>query len=128
MAAKKPRKNAAVPPPGHETTRYVPVELRRQVEARDGYRCVYCRTAGAMTMDHVLSYVWGGETVAGNLVCACADCNELKGQMPVDLFALWLARLQGTGLLQRYPLKKPLTAADITARVDRQLARPLPEV
>lgn len=100
----------------HETTRRVPTALRRAIEARDGARCVYCRKAGDMTMDHVKAWTRGGETVAENLVCACAECNETKAAWPVDMFAQLLER-DGKGV-----------AATILQRVFRQLSRPLPKV
>lgn len=102
--------------PEHETSRRVPTALRRAIEARDGGRCVYCRKAGDMTMDHVKAWTRGGETVAENLVCACSKCNETKAAWPVDMFAQLLER-DGKGL-----------AATILQRVFRQLSRPLPKV
>lgn len=90
-------------------TRYVrlvrvtPAPSRRNVLARDGYRCVYCDATGAdltqlppaqrLTLDHVVPRAhakngrvrlpWSGRMVAvnawENLVTACGRCNNRKG-------------------------------------------------
>ena len=66
---------------------------RRNVLARDGFRCAYCEDApalGLLTMDHVVprskatqgrvqqNGVWVPVTSWENLVTACAPCNQRK--------------------------------------------------
>lgn len=58
----------------------------REVYARDGGRCVYCRTPVKAAFnpkrprgfDHVRPRIAGGKHTAGNLVVACRYCNERK--------------------------------------------------
>jgi 5-methylcytosine-specific restriction endonuclease McrA len=53
---------------------------RRALFARDGWRCVYCGTAGGrLTLDHVVPRSRGGGSVWENVVTACAPCNLRKG-------------------------------------------------
>lgn len=55
---------------------------RTRVLARDKYRCAYCGTRGdqkTLTIDHIFPVSRGGETSGENLVAACFDCNQRKG-------------------------------------------------
>ncbi len=55
---------------------------RRNVYARDGGRCQYCRTRvpwREATYDHVLPRSRGGTTGWTNIVIACRPCNQAKG-------------------------------------------------
>lgn len=55
---------------------------RTRVLARDKYRCAYCGCKGdqqTLTIDHILPSSRGGETSGENLVAACFDCNQRKG-------------------------------------------------
>jgi 5-methylcytosine-specific restriction endonuclease McrA len=53
---------------------------RRALFARDGWRCVYCGTAGGrLTLDHVIPRSRGGESIWENVVTSCAPCNLRKG-------------------------------------------------
>ncbi len=55
---------------------------RRTVLMRDGYTCQYCGAQpprSALTIDHVIPKMRGGETVWSNVVCACKACNQRKG-------------------------------------------------
>jgi hypothetical protein len=65
--------------------RYIPTELRRQVEQDARYRCGYCLTTQRivgrpMAIDHIIPEAEGGETVRDNLWLACRHCNEFKGR------------------------------------------------
>jgi len=54
---------------------------RRNIIKRDGGRCQYCgRKASQMTVDHVIPKILGGKDTWENLVAACQDCNNKKGQ------------------------------------------------
>ncbi|MBI3329979.1 MAG: HNH endonuclease [Nitrospinae bacterium] len=64
---------------------YVPVALRRDVRARFGNRCAYCRTAESLSVaiyeiEHIIPQGAGGETVLENLCLACPTCNRYKAQ------------------------------------------------
>ena len=58
---------------------------RRALFARDGWRCVYCGTAGGrLTLDHVVPRSRGGDSVWENVVTSCAPCNLRKGDRLLD--------------------------------------------
>jgi hypothetical protein len=72
----------------------IPAAIRRQVYARDGFRCVYCGRGGRslrLTIDHVYPVALGGTNDIANLVTACRACNLTKG-----------ARLMNDAGLRRY--------------------------
>jgi 5-methylcytosine-specific restriction endonuclease McrA len=53
---------------------------RKNILLRDGHACQYCGTTkGPMTVDHVIPRHMGGKDTWTNLVCACAKCNNRKG-------------------------------------------------
>jgi 5-methylcytosine-specific restriction endonuclease McrA len=55
---------------------------KRAVWARDRYICHYCGrqlTPDSATVDHVVPKLRGGPFVLWNLVAACHDCNQDKG-------------------------------------------------
>ena len=53
---------------------------RKNIITRDNNRCQYCgSTKGPMTIDHVIPKRVGGDDSWENLVCACAKCNNKKG-------------------------------------------------
>jgi hypothetical protein len=49
-------------------------------------RCVYCGSTEVRRWDHLVAVRSGGETVLGNLVPACAPCDNTKGKTPFDEF------------------------------------------
>jgi 5-methylcytosine-specific restriction endonuclease McrA len=54
---------------------------KRNIFKRDNYQCQYCgRGDGKLTLDHVIPRKYGGQTTWENLVCACAACNNRKGE------------------------------------------------
>jgi hypothetical protein len=57
--------------------------MRRQVAAREGYRCAYCRSPQRvgipMVVDHILPLAAGGSARLENLCLACYRCHEFKG-------------------------------------------------
>ncbi len=55
---------------------------RNRILARDHLRCGYCGKRGnafSLTVDHILPRSRGGSTSPDNLVAACFDCNQRKG-------------------------------------------------
>ena len=55
---------------------------RKNILARDGYRCRYCNRkfpASALSIDHVMPKSRGGKSVWTNVVAACSRCNTHKG-------------------------------------------------
>jgi len=63
------------------------VTNRHRILARDHYRCQYCGVKGTvfdLTLDHILPRSRGGRTLAENLVAACRECNNRKGDRTPD--------------------------------------------
>ena len=53
---------------------------KRNVLLRDRYTCQYCGVTGmSFTLDHVVPKSQGGITSWENVVCACINCNNKKG-------------------------------------------------
>ena len=55
---------------------------RRNIIARDGYRCQYCGkrlSASQLSIDHVVPKSRGGRSSWLNVVAACSPCNTRKG-------------------------------------------------
>lgn len=76
----------------------IPSAVRRQIYARDGFRCVYCGRGGRslrLTIDHVYPVALGGTNEIGNLVTACRPCNLTKG-----------ARVMNDAGLRRYAAER----------------------
>lgn len=66
---------------------------RRNILRRDNHRCQYCgETRGAMTTDHIIPKVLGGEESWENLVCACVACNARKGDRSLKAAGMRLLR------------------------------------
>ncbi len=61
---------------------------RKNLFARDGYRCQYCnqtRPMSQLSLDHVVPRSQGGKTTWENVVCCCTSCNSKKGgRTPVE--------------------------------------------
>ncbi|HRI59786.1 MAG TPA: HNH endonuclease signature motif containing protein [Saprospiraceae bacterium] len=62
----------------------ITVSLRRIVAQRAGYRCEYCLTSEAdsvnsFEVDHIFPLKHGGPTVLENLAYTCIICNRNKG-------------------------------------------------
>lgn len=60
-------------------------QVRREVAARDKYRCVYCgvhaKKRGVKThVDHIVPLAKGGSNEISNLCLACEACNLKKGE------------------------------------------------
>ncbi len=77
----KPKKAQARDP------RSIPVEVRRQVWARDGGRCTWkgpdgrrCQSRWQLELDHITPPVFGGESSAANLRLRCKPHNLLYAE------------------------------------------------
>jgi hypothetical protein len=65
-------------------SRHIPISLRRAVAERADFRCEYCLTpeadsVNAFEVDHVFPRKHGGPTVLENLAYTCIICNRAKG-------------------------------------------------
>lgn len=58
---------------------------RRNVMRRDFYTCQYCGSKHELTLDHVIPRSKGGRHTWENVVTACRDCNQKKGDRMPDL-------------------------------------------
>lgn len=57
-------------------------QLRRTVLKESGLTCHYCgKFGGELTVDHLVPLSRGGKNERSNLVAACRDCNEAKGNL-----------------------------------------------
>ena len=65
---------------------------RRALFARDGWKCVYCGSAGRLTLDHVVPRSRGGDSVWENVVTSCAPCNLKKGNRLLEEVSMQLMR------------------------------------
>ncbi len=53
---------------------------KKNVIKRDNHTCQYCgKKTGVMTTDHIIPRALGGDETWENLVCACLECNNRKG-------------------------------------------------
>ena len=48
------------------------------------FECVYCGKGEVRRWDHLVPVASGGETVLGNMVPACARCDDSKRALPYD--------------------------------------------
>lgn len=71
---------------------------KKNIIKRDNHECQYCgKRVGVMTTDHIIPKALGGEDSWENLVCACLECNNRKGNRT----------LQAAGIKLRKRPKKP---------------------
>jgi hypothetical protein len=58
--------------------RRIPDPVRAMVLLRDGARCLRCRTAVRLEVDHIIPVSKGGKTEESNLQTLCRRCNRRK--------------------------------------------------
>ena len=64
---------------GKKKARRIPKSTRREVFARDHYRCVQCSATEELTVDHIFPFALGGSNAPENLQVLCQACNFKKG-------------------------------------------------
>jgi hypothetical protein len=57
----------------------IPLALRREVFAHDGWMCVYCQSKRRLEIDHIIPISKGGTDDRHNLQTLCRTCNRKKG-------------------------------------------------
>jgi 5-methylcytosine-specific restriction endonuclease McrA len=59
---------------------------KKNIIKRDNHQCQYCgKKTGVMTTDHIIPKALHGKDSWENLVCACLECNNRKGnQVPKE--------------------------------------------
>jgi len=60
------------------TESYIPVKTRREVLARDGFRCVWCGEKEEHDLSHFIQKQAGGKTLEYNLVTTCKLCKRKR--------------------------------------------------
>ena len=83
---------------------------RRNIHARDSFRCHYCGkrfTTRDLTVDHIVPRSLGGRDTWDNLVSACVPCNSRKGGRTP----------QGANMRLRRKPTKPRTNPTVTERL-----------
>lgn len=64
---------------GHDGRPRIPTSIRRKVYKRDHYRCSFCSSREALSLDHVIRYRDGGPDTEDNLRVLCLPCNQRRG-------------------------------------------------
>ncbi|MBI3182105.1 MAG: HNH endonuclease [Myxococcales bacterium] len=87
---------------GRQPSRYVPVEVRRQVWQRDAGRCAFvgaggrrCNSRHRLEIHHLKPFAHGGEATPDNLMLACKRHNSHCARL--DFGEELMARFQKTG-------------------------------
>jgi len=57
--------------------------LRKDVLARDHYKCTNCGKTSNLTVDHKVPLSLGGTNLMSNLTTLCKDCHEYKDQRKI---------------------------------------------
>ncbi len=66
---------------------------KKNIIKRDNHQCQYCgQRTGVMTTDHLIPKALGGNDSWENLVCACLECNNRKGNQPPSQVSMKLFR------------------------------------
>jgi len=67
---------------------------RKNILIRDSYQCQYCGKKNVpLTVDHVVPRDQGGNVNWENLVCACVQCNNKKGNRCLEEAGMSLLRV-----------------------------------
>lgn len=66
-----------------KSQRQIDMQVSWNVFRRDDYTCRYCgRDDVPLTVDHIVLWEDGGETLEDNLISSCRRCNKTRGNMP----------------------------------------------
>ena len=66
---------------------------RKNILVRDNYTCQYCgKQNKSLTVDHVIPKFRGGQDTWENLVAACKECNQTKGERNSEEAGMPLSR------------------------------------
>lgn len=139
MSARKTHRGAHSGNAGNGS-KWIRREKRLRIYARDHWRCVWCEALvidgttmrealqrGAQpserlaTLDHFLPRGKGGDNSAGNLLTACMQCNESRGDKPTLIWANELAAASSCRTLVQVAHAR----TQILERCLRALAAPL---
>ena len=59
-------------------SRHIPPDVRSEVYARDGGKCVNCRAEDYLEFDHIIPHSKGGANTVNNIQLLCRRCNLAK--------------------------------------------------
>jgi 5-methylcytosine-specific restriction endonuclease McrA len=66
---------------------------KKNIIKRDNHKCQYCgKTTGVMTTDHIIPKALNGKDTWENMVCACLECNNRKGNLALKEAGMKLNR------------------------------------
>jgi len=71
-----------------ENRRWIPVNIRKEVVARDQARCVFCGSEEKVGVAYRVPKSRGGKTFSFNLLAVCKKCRQNKGHQLVEEFIL----------------------------------------
>jgi hypothetical protein len=71
-------------------SRYISVEIRREILKIAQKRCEYCKSpkdfsTDLYAYDHIIPVALGGKTIFLNLAYSCGSCNSYKNQKTADV-------------------------------------------
>jgi 5-methylcytosine-specific restriction endonuclease McrA len=127
-SARRREQRAAAGTPWHGGN-WIRKEKRLRIYARDDWRCVWCLSRVTLakclgrpgvrlaTLDHLVTRERGGGNDASNLLTACVECNQARGNMSAVEFAFSEGGTKyiATPVLNRVieAIAKPLPARDV---------------
>ena len=117
-------KRARIKQSMEKTTQKINAIREYFVFERDNFTCAYCGKSSfadgvQLHVDHVIPAIKGGESVAGNLITACATCNVTKNDTEVTCKEEILAVISERNLARGIDDKTPVKIwADPLRRID----------
>ncbi len=105
LKPKAPKVASKVAPKTKAATRYVPVEVEREVWQRDGGQCSFvnpaskqrCTSKHGLELDHIHPHALGGGQTTNNLRLRCRAHNQLAAVQSFgqDKMATYISRMKG---------------------------------
>lgn len=93
-------------------SKWIRKSTRFAIYARDGFKCVYCKSKERLTLDH---YKAGNDHSHKNLITACISCNAKRKNKTIRQ---WFAELR----------ERAINTEAIRSRIWRRLSKPLDRV
>lgn len=81
--------------------------IREDIQWPNGYLCAYCGrefddTSIIKTKDHIIPKSRGGVNDITNYVCSCSNCNLVKADLHISVFASIVYKLPSSHVLYKY--------------------------
>lgn len=90
----------------------------------NAFLCPYCKApldALSMTLDHDIPLHSGGDNEKTNIVFCCADCNNLKGELPSQQYLAFREMLRALGAVVEANILSRLRAGEMGKRLSQQM-------